>query len=64
MKASYSNEKRTYRVTIHDGFNAVNLTGEFIAEDEQTAIEKAQGSYSCELDCNPEDVVIVCVEEA
>lgn len=57
------NEPRTYRVTIHEDFHNVTLTGEFIADNEDEATEKAQILYAIELDCDPDDIKIVEVEE-
>lgn len=57
------NEPRTYKVTIHEDFDNVTLTGEFIADNEDDAIAKAQILYAIELDGEPDDIKIVEVEE-
>lgn len=57
------NVKKCYLVTICDDFNHVTLTGEFWAEDEETAAEKAQGSYAVSLDTDAEWIQVLSVAE-
>lgn len=52
-----------YRIVIYDDFFKKEFTGDFGAEDQETAIEEAKEYYAFELDTQPNEIDVRSITE-